>query len=346
MPVANRDHPRDETLGSETLAMTPPAILRRLIPDPFILALMFTLLLATILPARGQAAVMVGWLSTAAVVLLFFFHGAKLARETVFAALLHWRLHAVIVGSTFVMFPLMALALSRALPGVMPQPLWIGILFLAALPSTVQSSIAFVSMARGNVPAAIASASASQMLGVLLTPPLISLMAGAHGAQVSFGQIGSVMMLILAPFVAGHLLRPWIGGWVQRCKSTIAITDRATILIAVYSAFSAAVIEGVWSRVPPATIGILVGVCAVMLAIALVFTFFAGRLLGFNREDEITILFCGTKKSLVQGVPMARVLFAGPDLGLILLPVMVFHQMQLMVCAWIARRYAERKDDV
>lgn len=346
MPVANRDHPRDETLGSETLAMTPPAILRRLIPDPFILALMFTLLLATVVPARGQAAVMVGWLSTAAVVLLFFFHGAKLARETVFAALLHWRLHAVIVGSTFVMFPLMALALSRAFPSLMPQPLWIGILFLAALPSTVQSSIAFVSMARGNVPAAIASASASQMLGVLLTPPLISLMAGAHGAQVSLGQVGSVMMLILAPFVAGHLLRPWIGGWVQRRKSTIAITDRATILIAVYSAFSAAVIEGVWSRVPPATIGILVGVCAVMLAIALVFTLCAGRLLGFNREDEITILFCGTKKSLVQGVPMARVLFAGPDLGLILLPVMVFHQMQLMVCAWIARRYAERKDDV
>jgi sodium/bile acid cotransporter 7 len=339
MPVANRDHPSDETLGSETLAMTPPAILRRLIPDPFILALMFTLLLATILPARGQAAVMVGWLSTAAVVLLFFFHGAKLARETVFAALLHWRLHAVIIGSTFVMFPLMALALSRAFPGLMPQPLWIGILFLAALPSTVQSSIAFVSMARGNVPGAIAAASASQLLGVLL-------MAGAHGAEVSFGQIGSVLMLILAPFVAGHLMRPSIGGWVQRRKSTIAITDRAAILIAVYSAFSAAVIEGVWSRVPPATFGILIAVCAAMLGFALCFTHFAGRLLRFGREDEITILFCGTKKSLVQGVPMARVLFAGPDLGLILLPIMVFHQMQLMVCAWIARRYAERKDDV
>lgn len=326
--------------------MRPPAILRRLIPDPFILALLATLLAATLLPARGQAAVAVGWLSTAAVLLLFFFHGAKLDRKTVFAAMLHWRLHAVILASTFVMFPLLGFALSRALPGLMPAQLWIGILFLAALPSTVQSSIAFVSMARGNVPAAIASASASQLIGVLITPPLISLMAGAHGAAVSLGQVGSVMLLILAPFVAGHLLRPWIGGWVQRRKSTIAITDRSAILIAVYSAFSAAVIEGVWSRVPPAVFGILFGVCGAMLAIALLFTHLVGRLFGFSPEDRITILFCGTKKSLVQGVPMARVLFAGPDLGLILLPIMVFHQMQLMVCAWIARRYAERDDDV
>jgi sodium/bile acid cotransporter 7 len=328
--------------------MQVPALIRRLVPDPFILALLVTLIVATLVPARGQAAVMVGWLSTAAILLLFFFHGAKLDRKMVLAGLLHWRLHAAILGSTFVMFPLLGLALSRVFPTLLPQPLWIGILYLAALPSTVQSSIAFVSMARGNVPAAIASASASQLLGVLLTPPLISVMAGTHGAAVSLSQVGSVLMLILAPFAAGHLLRPWIGGWVRRRKAAIAITDRATILIAVYSAFSAAVIEGVWSRVPPATFGVLVAICCTMLGFALLFTYLVGRLLrsGRDRGDEITILFCGTKKSLVQGVPMAKVLFAGPDLGLILLPIMVFHQIQLMVCAWIARRYAERTDDV
>jgi sodium/bile acid cotransporter 7 len=142
------------------------------------------------------------------------------------------------------------------------------------------------------------------------------------------------------PFVAGHLMRPLIGQWVAKYKSLIGVTDRATILIAVYSAFSGAVLEGIWSRLPLPELGILLGVCLLLLVCALLFTRTIARVLGFSRADEIVIVFAGTKKSLIQGVPMARVLFAGPDLGLILLPIMIFHQIQLMVCAWIARRYA------
>jgi sodium/bile acid cotransporter 7 len=153
-------------------------------------------------------------------------------------------------------------------------------------------------------------------------------------------------MLILLPFVIGHLLRPWIVDFVTKYKGTIAITDRATILIAVYSAFSAAVIEGIWSRLPLADLGVLCALCIAVLAIALLFTRTVARLCGFTREDEIVVVFCGTKKSLVQGVPMARVLFSGPDVGLILLPIMIFHQIQLMVCAVIARRYAQRSTEV
>lgn len=319
-------------------------MLRRLIPDPFLLFLVGTILLATFAPARGPFAVAVGWLSILTIILLFFFHGAKLARDEVVAGLTHWRLHLTILGCTFVFFPLLGLSGFLIWPRLLPHDLWLGMLFLCALPSTVQSAIAFVSMARGNVPAAIASASASQMLGILLTPVLMGLMAGAHGGGVNLKGIGEIAAQILLPFVLGHLLRPWIGGWVARHKALIGITDRSTIIVAVYGAFSAAVLEGLWHKLPPAVLALLVAVNAVLLAIGLTFTWGIGRALGFARADRIAIQFCGTKKSLLQGVPMAKVLFPGPQTGVILLPIMLFHQMQLMACAFIARRYADQSE--
>jgi len=320
-------------------------MLRRLIPDPFLIFLVGTILLATFAPARGPFAVAVGWLSILTIVLLFFFHGAKLAREEVVAGLTHWRLHLTILGCTFVFFPLLGVGAFLVWPGLLPHDLWIGMLFLCALPSTVQSAIAFVSMARGNVPAAIASASASQMLGILLTPVLMGLMAGARGGGVNLKGIGEIAAQILLPFVVGHLLRPWIGGWVARHKALIGITDRSTIIVAVYGAFSAAVLEGLWHKLPPTALALLVAVNAILLAIALTFTWALGRGLGFKRADRIALQFCGTKKSLLQGVPMAKVLFPGPQTGVILLPIMLFHQMQLMACAFIARRYGDQAED-
>jgi sodium/bile acid cotransporter 7 len=317
-------------------------VLKNLIPDRFMLMLVGALVLATVLPASGDAAVVVNWLANVTVVLLFFFHGAKLARSAVIAGLTHWRLHLLILGCTFVMFPLIGLGLATVFDGTLSPALWTGMLFMVALPSTVQSSIAFVSIAQGNVPAAIAAASASQVAGVFLTPLLVGMMVGAQDGGAMGAGIGKVAMLILLPFVVGHLMRPWIGDFVAKYKSTIAITDRATILIAVYSAFSAAVIEGIWSRLPLADLLFLSALCTGVLIAALLLTRAAAKLCKFSREDEIVVVFCGTKKSLVQGVPMARVLFSGPDLGLILLPIMIFHQIQLMVCAVIARRYAQQ----
>jgi len=319
-------------------------VLRRLIPDPFLIFLVGTILLATFLPARGGFATVVGWLSIATIVLPFFFHGAKLAREQVVAGLMHWRLHLTILGSTFVFFPIVGLLGSKAWPGLLPHDLWIGMLFLCALPSTVQSAIAFVSMARGNVPAAIASASASQMLGILLTPLLMGVMAGAHGNGVDLKGMAEIAAQILLPFVVGHLMRPLIGDWVARHRQLIGVTDRSTIIIAVYGAFSAAVLEGLWHKLPPTALALLVAVNAVLLAIGLSFTWGIGRALGFDRADRIAIQFCGTKKSLLQGVPMAKVLFPGPQTGVILLPIMLFHQMQLMACAFIARRYGNQAE--
>lgn len=336
---------RPRTASLRRPALPKRAMFKRLIPDPFLITLVVAVLLATLLPARGVFATIVGWLSTATVVLLFFFAGAKLARAEVISGLTHWRLHLTILACTFLFFPIVGIAARALMPGLLPGPLWIGVLFLCALPSTVQSAIAFVSLARGNVPAAIASASASQMLGVILTPVLMGLLAGAHeGAGGGLEGIAKIALQILAPFVIGHFARPWIADWVARHKQLVGLTDRSTIIIAVYGAFSAAVLEGVWHQLPAEGFAILFLVDTALLVGGFTFTAMVGRTLGFDVEDRITIQFCGTKKSLIQGVPMARVLFPGPQTGVILLPIMLFHQMQLMACAYLARRYAQRAE--
>lgn len=315
---------------------------KKLLPDPFILYLFGTVALASLVPAAGAMAVAVDWAATVAIIMLFFFHGAKLARSAVIAGLVHWRLHLVILGCTFAIFPLLGLLLSQLLPGLLSPVLWTGVLYLVALPSTVQSSIAFVSMAKGNVSAAIASASASQVLGVFLTPFLVSILSDAQGAEVQFSGIGKIVLLILLPFTVGHLLRPVLVDFVTRNKALISVSDRTAILLAVYSAFSAAVLEGIWTRLPLLELAALLLICVVILALILVTTRAIAKAGKFALEDEKVLVFCGSKKSLVQGVPMARILFPGPDLGLILLPIMIFHQIQLMVCAVIAGRYASK----
>jgi len=319
-----------------------PAMFRKLIPDPFLLFLIGTVLLATFLPAQGSFATFVHWLSIVTVVLLFFFHGAKLAREQVISGLTNWRLHLAILGSTFVMFPIVGTLGTRALHGLIPAELATGLLFLCALPSTVQSAIAFVGLARGNVGAAVASASASQMLGIFLTPLLMGLLASTHGGTGGLSDIGEVALQILVPFVVGHLMRPLLRDWIGRNKTLVNMTDRSTILIAVYGAFSSAVLGGIWHQLPIGALAMLFVLCFVILWIGLGFTWGLGRVCGFSREDRIALVFCGTKKSLVQGVPMARVLFPGAQAGVILLPIMLFHQIQLMTCAFLAKAWEKR----
>jgi sodium/bile acid cotransporter 7 len=313
----------------------------RLRPDNFTLALLGTVLLASFLPMHGPAAMVLDDVTDVAIAALFFLHGARLPRESIMAGLLHWRLHLTILACTFVLFPLFGLAFKPLDGWLLTPELYIGVLFLCALPSTVQSSIAFTSLARGNVPAAVVSASLSSILGVFLTPLLLALLAGTAGGMHNPGQaILSIMLQLLVPFVAGHLLRPWIARWVERQRALLRYTDQGTILLVVYSAFGEAVNEGLWSKTPPLSLLTVAVVAAVLLGIAMPTIAFLSRRLGFNREDRITILFCGSKKSLATGVPMAKVLFAGGSLGAIVLPIMIYHQIQLIVCAVIAQRYA------
>jgi sodium/bile acid cotransporter 7 len=323
--------------------------LRRLAPDRFTLYLLGTVLLASLLPCRGGVAVALGHITTVAIGLLFFLHGAKLSREALVSGLTHWRLHLLVLASTFVMFPLLGLLLKPlATPLVGPQ-LYLGVLFLCTLPSTVQSSIAFTSMARGNVAAAVCSASASNFFGIFLTPLLVSTIvvhgsdAGAGGGS-SLDAILTIVEQLLLPFLAGQFLRPWIGAWVDKHKPMLKIVDQGSILLVVYTAFSESVNEGLWHQLSPQALGGLLVLNCVLLAIALGVATFVSRRMGFSREDEITIVFCGSKKSLASGVPMAKVLFAPGALGMIILPVMLFHQIQLMVCAVLAQRWSRRPE--
>jgi len=316
--------------------------LRRFLPDRFTCALVITVLLASLLPCRGSAAQVFNVLTDVAIALLFFLHGAKLSREAVIAGITHWRLHLLVLASTFVLFPLLGLLLKPLLAPLVTPDLYLGVLFLCTLPSTVQSSIAFTSIARGNIPAAICAASASSLLGIFITPLLVGLIISAHGqGGMSWDAVGAIVLQLLVPFVAGQLAQRWIGGWVGRHRSLLGFVDQGSILLVVYTAFSAAVLQGLWKQMPLPVLGGLLVVDVVLLALALLITRYGARALGFGRDDEITIVFCGSKKSLASGVPMAKVLFAGHPLGAIVLPIMLFHQIQLMTCAVLARRYAQ-----
>ncbi len=317
--------------------------MNRFIPDPFIPALLATVALATVLPASGEVAAHVSTVATAAVMLLFFLHGVKLPRENLVAALTHWRLHVLILGTTFLLLPLLGMGISTLWPALLPDNLWAGVLFLCALPSTVQMSIAFTSMAKGNVAAAVTSAAASNLLGIVLTPLLVgTLLHVQGGGAVPLSGIWKVVLQLLLPFVVGHLLRPLLADWAARRKALITWSDRLTILLSVYSAFSAAVIAGIWSQVPLTTLLILVTVCATLLVAAMLFTVTGARLAGFETADGRTAQYCGSFKSLVSGVPMARVLFPSAEIGAMILPIMIYHQLQLMLSATLAPRQAKR----
>ena len=318
--------------------------MRRLPIDPFTQALLITVLLATLLPCRGAAAVVFDGVTDAAIALLFFLHGAKLSRAAVLHGMTHWRLHASVFACTFVLFPLLGLLLRPLMGAVLTPALTLGVLYVCTLPSTVQSSIAFTSMAGGNVPAAVVSASMSSLIGTVLTPLLVGLTVATHagGQGFSWHAVVDILTLLLLPFACGHLLRPWIGAWVNRHRPLLRYTDQGTILLVVYTAFSAAVVQGLWKSTPLSALLATLGVDALLLALAMLATWFGSGALRFARADRITMFFCGSKKSLATGVPMAKILFAAQPGGLggIVLPLMIFHQLQLMVCAVIARRFA------
>ncbi|AZD30412.1 bile acid:sodium symporter family protein [Pseudomonas chlororaphis] len=319
----------------------------RLLPDNFTLTLIGVVLLASFLPASGQVALGFGWLTNAAIALLFFLHGAKLSREAIIAGAGHWRLHLLIFSLTFVLFPILGLALKPLLSPLIGNELYLGMLYLCALPATVQSAIAFTSLARGNVPAAICSAAASSLFGIFLTPLLVTLLLNVHGdAGSTVDAIVKISVQLLLPFIAGQIARRWIGAWVGRNKHWLKFVDQGSILLVVYGAFSEAVNEGIWQQIPLWNLAGLVLACGVLLALALLASSLLSKLFGFNQEDRITILFCGSKKSLATGVPMAQVLFAGSTMGVLILPLMLFHQIQLMVCAVLAQRYAKRPESV
>lgn len=314
-------------------------LLRRLRIEPFILAILAAVVVAAFLPATGGAAETLDWVTTIGIAVLFFLYGARLEPRELLVGLAHWRLHSVVLGATFILFPLLGLLGQWILTPVLGASLAAGFLFLTLVPSTVQSSITFVAIARGHVSAAVVSASVSNLLGVFLTPLLVfALMTTDGSVVITWDSVGSIALQLLLPFVVGQLLRSWVLPLIRRI-TRIALFDKAVIVLVVYAAFSDGVVDGIWSTIGAAELAWLIVACSVLLAVVLGLTELASRALGFEDRDKRVVQFCGSKKSLATGLPMAAVLFVGQPIGLMVLPLMLFHQIQLIVCAWLAGRY-------
>ncbi len=313
--------------------------------DWFLMAIIAAAVLATLVPATGAAVPVVSWASKIMIAVLFFLYGARLSPQEALSGLKHWRLHSTILAFTYLLFPAIGVAMQVLVPGILSEPLYLGMLWLCLVPSTVQSSINFTSIAKGNVAGAIVSASFSNLIGVVLTPLLALLLMGATGGlQLDASSVLDIVFQLLVPFMVGQLTRPWVGGFVARHKK-LKLVDQASIVLVVYSAFSAGMREHMWTKVEPMDIVRLVVICMVFLAFMLWLTWAVAGWMRFDRADQIAIQFCGTKKSLATGVPMATVMFASQgDVGLLVLPLMVFHQLQLMACSVLASRHARTTD--
>ncbi len=314
--------------------------------DIFTTGILISLGLGILIPCHGDGAVFFDWLTNAAIVLLFFLYGVKLSRKSVVEGLLNWRLQSMVFAFTFVFFPVVIPLLRPLLEPMVGGSLFMGLVYVACLPSTVQSSIAFTSVAGGNVPAAVCSASVSSLLGVFLTPFLVSLLfaTDGSGAQVGLDTVLQICYQILLPFIAGQLSQPLLRKWVLGHKTLIGWNDKATIWLVVYTAFSNATSGGYWDKLQATQLGGLVVACIFILCLTFAATWYSSRLFGFRRGDCITIVFCGSKKSLAVGAPMMLAIFGTLDNNL-LLPLMVFHQVQLMLCAHLARIWRQGSGD-
>ena len=314
------------------------------LPDTYTFLLAGTVVLASLLPASGIFAVGLKYATTVAIALLFFLHGAKLPRQAIIDGITHWRLHALILFCTFVFFPVIGFVLRPVfLPLVNPE-LYLGVLYLCMLPATVQSAVALTGIAGGNVPAAVCSASASTLLGILITPFLVNgLIAPTTGSASAIDSVVNIFAQLMLPFLAGHFLRPYFDTAFRKAGKALSFIDRGSILLVIYSAFSAAVIGGIWQQVSPAMVMGLVVISLILLALSMGFVYGLALWLGFSQEDRIAALFGGAQKSLASGVPMSQVLFTASVAGFMVLPLMLFHLLQLVVSSMLAQRWRRKK---
>lgn len=318
---------------------------RKLPVDGFVLAIVVTAIIGSVLPATGALVPVVNHGVRVFIFGLFFLYGARLEPAETLEGMRHWRLHGVILGFTFVVFPLIGLAARALVPWALPESLYLGLLWVCLVPSTVQSSVNFTSIAKGNVAGAIVAATTSNLLGTFLTPVLALLLMDTGGhLRIDPSSMVDVLVTLLLPFVLGQLSRRWTAGFVSHHRASLKYVDQGSIILVVYSAFSDGMREHMWSLVSPWSLVVLALICTVLLVGMLWLTWSVGGWLGFDRGDRIAIQFCGTKKSLATGLPMAMVLFAGQAVGLIVLPLMIFHLFQLIACGWLAGRYARRFD--
>ena len=312
-------------------------------PDSLVTGIILALIAGLLIPVSDSASGVLSNVADVGVGLVFLVYGMRLHTSEVWAGLKNIKLQGSVLASTYVLFPVLGFLISNAVEPVVGSHFAAGILYLSLLPSTVQSSVTFVSIAKGDIAAAVCSATISNILGMFLTPVLVLLFMDMEGAQS--GGIKSVLLKLLLPFVVGQFLQPIVGNWMRAHKKLIKLVDNSAIILVVFSAVIEATNAGAWSSVTPGGLALLLVVLAVLLALMLSATWFGGRALGMNREERIVLLMCGSKKSLATGLPMAKALFAPEIVGAIAVPIIVFHQMQLFVCAILARRLGAQVED-
>lgn len=305
--------------------------------DPFLLMLFAVAAAGSVVPATGRAFEVVRVASMVGIGLLFFLYGARLSAAETLHNLRHWRLQLSILSVTFVVLPVLGLGARLLTDGWLTPQLGAGLLLATLVPSTVQGCVVYTRIARGNVAAAVVSASTSNLLGVVLTPVLVALLLGGE-ARVDADSVLRIVLQLLAPFVLGQLLRPVVGGWVVRHDTGLKRFDRSTILLIVYVAFSEGAEAGIWSAAPVLDVVVVALLCAALLGAAMGWCAGWGRLVGFDRGDRVALLFCGSNKSLASGLPMATVLFPSDVVAFVVLPLMIYHQLQLVVGSVLSSR--------
>ena len=316
-------------------------VLKSLIPDRFVVVLLATVVFASILPVQGEYANVASTISSCAIFLLFFLHGLRLPRAEVITAIRNWRLQLAVMFFVFAVMPLVAYMIAPLTISWLPSGVVIGIMFLGLLPSTVQSAISYASIAGGNVAASVMASALTNLSAIIITPLLVVLVIGAAGGDaLSLNVAIKIITILLLPFTLGQIMGRWLGPWAIRQKALLSFMDRGAIAIAVYVAFSSAVVAGLWQVLDLKHLLGLIGLVTVLLVFAFGGSWTLAKLCGFNRADSISLIFAGAHKSIATGAPLAAILFAGPEAGMVILPALIYHQLQLIVSAPLANRLA------
>ena len=315
--------------------------------DKFVLFIIAVITVAYFFPQWGakDSLIPINTISSVGISLIFFFYGLKLSPSKLKAGLKNWKLHILIQASTFILFPLLVLLVRPLLQSQEKETIWLAFFFLAALPSTVSSSVVMVSIAKGNIPAAIFNASISGIIGILVTPLWMGLFVTSDQVGFSFVDIYTKLIVqIILPVVVGVLLQRYLGDFAQKHSSKITLFDKSIILLIIYKSFASSFNDKIFSTVSMLDLVLILLGVLILFTIAYFSTGFIASKLNFNKEDLITAQFCGTKKSLVHGTVFSKIIFGNMAvIGIVLLPIMLFHAIQILIISVVATKLAKRE---
>ena len=317
--------------------------------DPFVIAITISIVLAYLFPQLGATGspIPLDTIASFGISLIFFFYGLKLSTQAIRSGLKNWKLHVVVQASTFILFPLIVVLFYPLVKDTNNEMLWLSMLFLAALPSTVSSSVVMVSLAKGNIPAAIFNASISGIIGIIITPLWMTSFIQETEIAYDFSAIyAQLAMEILLPLILGLLLRKYLGAFARKHSRSLSLFDKTIILLIIYKSFVHSFEEGVFTSVSILDLLLMTGLVIALFFLVYFVTGWIGKRLQFNREDRITAQFCGTKKSLVHGTVFSEALFGQTSImGLMLLPLMLFHAIQILIISVLATKMGDKETE-